>query len=430
MPAAVLGLDYRILAANRLYQESFGSTVVGRRCYEVSHRYIAPCDQCGEECPVVHSRETKQPSRALHVHYTQRGAEHEEVSIDPIHNRRGWLVGYLETLRRVDAATARPEAGRMVGRSPAFNRMLELVHRVAPAETTVLLLGETGTGKELVSRTLHDLSHRSKGSFVPLDCSGLPEPLFESELFGHEKGAFTGAVFRKRGLVEAADGGTLFLDEVGDIPPSLQVKLLRLLETGTYRRVGSPEQRRASFRLVCATHRDLEALVASGAFREDLYYRISVFPIPLPPLRERQGDVPLLVGAMLQRIVRDRTLNIHPEALRLLEAYPFPGNARELLNLLERATLLVDGDTILPEHLPARCRQPAPASPAPDEIISLEESERRYLRWALARHRGDRRELAEKLALSERSLYRKIQELRDENPPAIPGSSPPSACQT
>jgi two-component system, NtrC family, response regulator HydG len=412
VPAAVVSPDYRILAANRLYGESFGeSGVRGRHCYEVSHGFNSPCDQCGEGCPILHTRETGEPSRVLHVHRTVHGDEHEEVFVHPIHDQRGGLTAYLEVLRPVSSATTRPEVVGLVGRSQSFNRMLELVHRVAPSETTVLLLGETGTGKELVAQAVHRLGPRSRGGFVPLDCSGLTETLFESELFGHEKGAFTGAAYRKKGLVEAAEGGTLFLDEVGDIPLALQVKLLRLLETGTYRRVGSPEQRRADFRLICATHRDLEALVEQGAFRADLYYRISAFPIPLPPLRERVGDIPLLVEAMLRRVSPERPWKIHPAAVRRLEAYGFPGNVRELVNLLERAVLLTDGDTLLPEHLPEKCCGPAPAEQAPDEIVPLEEAERRYLRWALARHRGDRRKLARKLGLSERTLYRKLQEV-------------------
>jgi DNA-binding NtrC family response regulator len=239
--------------------------------------------------------------------------------------------------------------------------------------------------------------------------------LFESELFGHEKGAFTGAQQRKIGLIEAAQGGTLFLDEVGDIPLSLQVKLLRLLETRSFRRVGSVDAQQADFRLVCATHRDLKAMVAEGDFRQDLYYRINSFPIPLPALRERGDDLPLLVETLLRRIHPNRRLTLDPEAMACLQGYSFPGNVRELRNILERASLLADADAILKEHLPEECRPATVASatsdPASDPILSLEEVEQRYLRELLAHYHGDRRSLARRLGISERTFYRKIRGL-------------------
>ena len=211
----------------------------------------------------------------------------------------------------------------------------------------MLLLGESGTDKELVARAVHEASDRAASPLVVVDCASLPETLFESELFGHERGAFTGASASKRGLVEAADGGTLFLDEVGDIPLTLQVKLLRLLESGTYRRVGSTDLRRADVRVVSATHRDLRAMIAQGRFREDLYYRLSTFPIRLPSLRERVEDIPLLAETLLARVSgRSRRLALSADALRRLMNYPFPGNVRELRNVLERAALLCVGQTI------------------------------------------------------------------------------------
>jgi DNA-binding NtrC family response regulator len=300
--------------------------------------------------------------------------------------------------------------------------MLEMVRRVAPSHTTALLLGESGTGKELVALALHKLSPQANRPFVPVECSGLSESLFESELFGHEKGAFTGAAQRKMGLVEAAEGGTLFLDEVGDIPLSQQIKLLRLLEAGIYRRVGSIEQRRARFRLVCATHRNLQEMVHEGLFRNDLYFRISTFPIHLPPLRERSGDVPVLVEHLLERLGYRTRFRLAPETLCLLARHSFPGNVRELLNVLERACLLSDGDTILPRHLPPEIHEAAPSPgvveevPPCREVVPLAQLEERYLRTLVEHFAGSRRELAGLLGVSERTLYRKLSSL-----PAPPG---------
>jgi DNA-binding NtrC family response regulator len=232
----------------------------------------------------------------------------------------------------------------------------------------------------------------------------MTESLFESELFGYEKGAFTGAGQRRTGLVEAAAGGTLFLDELGDIPLHLQVKLLRLLETGTYRRVGSAEILRADFRLVCATHRDLTAMVEQGGFRRDLYYRLATFPIKLPALRERSEDLPLLVEHLLARLAPERPLRLDAQSHSLLMQYGFPGNIRELRNLLERAMLMADGD-MLSIDLPER------ADMATDEpVLTLEQAERRYVRAALVQLDGNRKELARSLGISERTLYRKLAE--------------------
>jgi DNA-binding NtrC family response regulator len=256
---------------------------------------------------------------------------------------------------------------------------------------------------------------------VPVECSGLPEALFESELFGHEAGAFTGAARAKRGLVDAAAGGTLFLDELGDIPLALQVKLLRLLESGMFRRVGGVEPQRADFRLICATHRDLGAMVREGTFRQDLFFRVNVFPLTLPPLRERLSDLPLLAEALLAERYPGKRLT--REALALLARHPFPGNVRELRNLLERMALLTDGDELRPEHLPAEIRalqgesleapRPAPAGrfTLGPGVRTLEQLEASYLRWAEGQI-PERAALARALGVSERTLYRKLEEAR------------------
>ncbi|MEJ2345342.1 MAG: sigma 54-interacting transcriptional regulator [Gammaproteobacteria bacterium] len=414
-PAVLLSPDYRILAANQAYREHYGDDMPlhNRHCYEVSHGYSVPCDQAGESCPLKNCLMSGQPQRVLHLHYQPDGEEHVDVSLMPIRDADGRIIYLLEKMRQTATASSRPTAEGLVGRSRVFNHMLELVQRVAASDTTVLLLGESGTGKELVAHAIHKASPRARGPFVPVECSGLSETLFESELFGHERGAFTGAQSRKRGLIEAAFGGTLFLDEVGDIPLSQQVKLLRLLETGTFRRVGSVEPLQADFRLVLATHRNLEQLVRAGSFRQDLYYRISAFPIDLPPLRERGDDLRLLIETLLARLAPQRTLRVDPKALRLLSAYAFPGNIRELRNILERAALLADGEVILPEHLPKQCQAGGGAVPQADnEIVTLEENERRYLLRVLAAHPGDRETLAKQLGLSRRTLFRKLQNLQ------------------
>ena len=411
-PRILIDRNYTIIAANRAYHATFGNQqqLIGRHCYEVSHHYTRPCDQAGETCPLKASMQSGQSQRTLHLHHTARGEEHVDVELTPIRNQDGEITWFVEMMHQIKQATAHPDHNGLVGRSPPFNRMLELIERVAPADAAVVLLGESGTGKELVAEAIHNASKRRNGPFVPVDCSGVTETLFESELFGYEKGAFTGATQRKQGLVEAASGGTLFLDEVGDIPLSLQVKLLRLLETGTYRRVGGVEPLRANFRLISATHRNLKTMVEQEQFRKDLYYRISTFPIHLPALAERREDIPLLAQALLARILPNRSLELHPDASNLLLQLNYPGNIRELRNILERATLLTDSNTILPEHLACDTMAPEPTSNPfyGSHIIPLDTLEQHYLQWASAHHKLERKLLAEKLGISERTLYRKL----------------------
>jgi DNA-binding NtrC family response regulator len=421
-PAILLDRDYRIVTANRTYRDIYGEgrPLQSRHCYEVSHGYGVPCDQAGEDCPLKASLASGSAQRVLHVHHTPSGQEHVDVETHPVRNEAGEIVYFLEVLRHVRTASPQRRDSGLVGRSPAFNRMLGLVERVATTKAAVLLLGESGTGKELVAKALHDDSGRAAGPFVPVECSGLTESLFESELFGHEKGAFTGAHYRKTGLVEAARGGTLFLDEVGDIPMPLQVKLLRLLETRTFRPVGSVDTQQADFRLVCATHQDLAAMVADGRFREDLYYRISTFPIRLPALRERAEDLPLLAATLLERCDQGANKRFSEAALARLADYRFPGNIRELRNVVERAAILADGDEIRPEHLmgledAGSLPATREAGPLPTEIRPLHEVENRYLLWA-DQQAGDmdRAELATCLGMSERTLYRRLREARAE----------------
>ena len=364
--------------------------------------------------------------QVLHLHHTPRGEEHVVVETNPIRDNRGAIIYFVETMRVVKHASSQPAAVGLVGRAPAFNHMLGLLMRVAPTAAPVLLLGETGTGKELVARLIHEASPRVDGPFVAVDCSGLTESLFESELFGYEKGAFTGATHRKIGLVEAASGGTLFLDEIGDIPLFLQVKLLRLLESGTYRRVGSVEALSADFRLVCATHRDLATMVERESFRRDLFHRINVFPVRAPSLAERAEDIPLLATSLLKRVAGERDIRLSATALAFLSQQAYAGNIRELRNLIERASILADGNEILPEHLVFNGTKLAVKSEAAvepsartdsealsadfrvDQLITLDSLEADYLVWAARRFPGGRRELAKQLGISSRTLFRKL----------------------
>ena len=415
-PRIVMNRDYSIIGANRAYLSHYGvgnQSVAGRKCYEISHGFSRPCDEEGESCPLRNSLETGQPHRVLHIHHTPRGDEHVDVELTPILDADGVVEYFVEMIHTVRSASATAK-GELVGRSPAFKKMLEQVMRVASSSADVLLLGESGTGKELVAHAVHDASQRKAGPIVAVDCSSLPENLFESELFGYEKGAFSGANQRKLGLVEAAKGGTLFLDEVGDIPLSLQVKLLRLLETGTYRRVGGLEPLRSDFRLIAATHRDLKQMVIEGKFRQDLFYRISTFPILLPSLRERKEDLPLLMEVLLKRVSTDRNLSIHPATLMCLSKYTFPGNIRELRNMIERASLLADGDVLLPEHFPDPCEEKLEMLRSVrgfSDIMTLEEMEHSYLEWQMRYSGLGRKELAERLGVSERTLFRKLGKL-------------------
>ena len=427
-PAILLDQNYSIVAANEAYLSDMGADreLAGLHCYQVSHGFDRPCDQAGECCPLKASRASGHKERMLHVHVSAHGREFVDVEIQPFQDGASSPECFLEILRPTLIASAQPSPSGLVGTSRAFNGMLELVQRVAAEETPVLLLGESGTGKELIARAIHEGSNRAKEPFVPVECSGLTESLFESELFGHRKGAFTGAHYDKPGLVESAHQGTLFLDEIGEISPQLQVKLLRLLETQTSRRVGEIESKYVDFRLICATNRDLNEMVQQRTFRNDLFFRISAFPIALPPLSDRTEDIGLLATSLLQRSSDKRSLKLSDEALKCLQSYSFPGNIRELQNLLERARILSTGDVLLPEHFPGVCTpendqtdrsdaEPSVAPPNPgfniDGVQPLDRVEQQYLQYILETFPGKRADLAVELGISLRTLTRKIRHL-------------------
>ncbi|AZD21760.1 sigma-54-dependent transcriptional regulator [Pseudomonas chlororaphis subsp. aurantiaca] len=413
-PTILLDTDYNILAANTAYQRQFGvegKPHVGAKCYRVSHQFAVPCDQAGEHCPMRKAFETRLPERLLHIHHTPRGPEHVDVELRPILGDTGQVVAYVERLSSVAVASVQPQQKGLVGRSPAFNEALSALQRAAPSQIPVLLQGESGTGKELFARALHDGSPRASGPLVVVDCTGLTETLLESELFGYEKGAFTGALQRKIGLAEAAHGGTLFLDEIGEVPLAMQVKLLRLIESGSFRPVGSLRTVHSDFRLVSATHKPLKEMVAAGTFRQDLYYRISAFPIRLPALRERSDDLPLLIDSLLQRLAPGAVPRVAPEALERLGLYAYPGNIRELRNILERARLFSDDGVIRVEDLPEELRAGSAAAATTQPSRRRAGKDLEQLAHALEVFEGSRSELAKALGLSERTLYRRLKAL-------------------
>ena len=308
---------------------------------------------------------------------------------------------------------------QIVGSSPPLESVLEQVERVAPTDSTVLIQGETGTGKELIARAIHNISSRCGHSFVKLNCAAIPLDLLESELFGHERGAFTGAVAQKTGRFELADKGTLFLDEIGDIPLALQPKLLRVLQEQEFEPLGSTRTHRVDVRLVAATHRNLPEMLKRGEFRSDLYYRLNVFPILLPPLRARREDIPALVthfAEMFSRRVGRQIEHISEETMAALSSYQWPGNIRELQNLIERAVILSD-DGVLPNPLPTIAIEDAIISPS---STTLRESERTLILHALEEVGwviGGPKGAAAKLGLARTTLIHKMQRLGISRPP-------------
>lgn len=430
-PAIFISPDYVIEAVNKPYKDTYPVNIkLGfSTCYQVSHRKSKPCNECGETCPMQESKETGKVASAVHIHSTNEGQSYCDILMRPIFDSQGDLIGYLEILDKLAFASNTPSKGKLVGESDAFKAMLNKINRAAKSDIAVLLQGETGTGKELVSQALHSSSYRAEKPFVVIECTGLTDTLFESELFGYEKGAFTGASSNKKGLVDAAEGGTLFFDEIGDVPLSMQVKLLRLFETQTYRPVGSTVVKKANFRLICASHKDIYALVQTGEFRQDLYYRIAGFPIKLPPLRERPTDIPLLAEHILRNLSDKKRL--HKNAIKRLTRYAFPGNIRELKNIIEQAALLSNESVIGECDLPDTVLRTASKKHAEvsknsaliekqptlnmdenlilDAVTTLEKAEEFYLKKVCQHYSGSMEELAKALNVSVRTLYRKLQ---------------------
>ena len=424
-PFVVIDRNYRIIAANRNYLKHYGHSapgdVVGRFCYEVSHHVDSPCSQHGEHCPLETVFETGQPTQVMHIHYHGGEEEHVQLHSNPLFDQDGNVMYVGEYIYPVH----NPSQGGtfLIGRSRPMLRLTSLLQRVAPTQTSVLLLGESGVGKEKVAEYVHQYSPRADMPLVIVDCGTLGENLIESELFGHEKGAFTGANSMKKGLCEVADGGTLFIDEIGELPLSLQTKLLRVLESGTFRRLGGTNYIHVDVRVIAATNKNLKAMSDRGEFRQDLYYRLSAFPVNIPSLRERPDDIPALAEYFLSRMEEgDRFVPLSPEVIEALLGYDYPGNVRELRNIVERAAILAFGEEILrPDHIvfenddyefTARAVRTEVTTGA-NKLLHRRHgrlSEEAVLH-ALEQTDGHRASAAQLLGVSERTLYRYIQRL-------------------
>jgi two-component system response regulator AtoC len=421
-PFVLIDSEYRIVAANEAYCTAYGVSsqeIVGRYCHEISHHSAVPCHQNGEHCPHQEVFATGKTCQTVHMHYDQSNRpERVRLKGHPITGLDGSLylgemIFPLENTKELDC-----DEMRMIGRSPAFLACVDNLTSAAESEAPILLYGESGVGKELAAQYIHRRSCRNLKPFIAVDCASIAESLFESELFGHERGAFTGCIGRKQGLFELADDGTLFLDEIGEIPLTMQAKLLRVLETGEFRRVGGREILKADVRVVSATNRNLLEMVDQGRFRQDLYYRISGIDVSLPPLRDRRQDIPALAEAMLSRIQNPggARYRLSEDAVVRLMAYHYPGNVRELRNLMLKAAALSSTGLITEEHillnggaLPALLGTAHRATSESSRVPpSISEVEAQYIAELLDRHSGHRRKVAEILGISERTLYRKL----------------------
>jgi transcriptional regulator with PAS, ATPase and Fis domain len=421
-PFVVIDDQYRIVAANRRYCDSYGVTqeaIHGRRCHEISHHSQRPCHENGEQCPHQALFKRGEATVVLHTHYhADNQPERTRIRGHAIRDLDGYL--YLgEILYPLEANNELDcKEMRMVGHSPAFLSCVDNLARVAESEAPVLLVGESGVGKELAARFIHDRSERSGGPFIVINCAAVPESMFESELFGHERGAFTGSTGQKKGLYELADGGTLFLDEVAEIPLALQAKLLRVLESGEFRRVGGTQTLKADVRIVSATNRNLLDCVDQKLFRLDLYYRLAGIDVTLPPLRERREDIAALAEALLARLSGGSRppCRLDREAVNALKRYDFPGNVRELRNLLQRAVVRCRDGIIRVEDLNLEILATSVAIAsrkkpfAPVQPISFGELERTHISDLLEKHGGHRRTVADLLGVTERTLYRKLKQ--------------------
>ncbi len=438
-PFVVIDSQYHVIAANRAYESKYhvnGEQVIGKMCYQVSHGKNHPCNLDGEECPHQHVFSSGKAKVCAHIHYDANHHTHQvKVSAFPITTTSHELLlgECIEEIKTHNCCA--PVVNRMVGESGKFRECLDHLNIASGSDVPVLLHGETGTGKELAAEYIHQHSARCHKVFQIIDSTIFSDNLFESEMFGHVNGAFTGCTGEKQGLFEIADGGTIFLDEIGDLPLLQQAKLLRVLESGEYRRVGGKKNRQVNVRVVCASNRNLWEMVSSGQFREDLYYRIACLNIRLPALRERIDDVPILSQALLDSINHSMHSQYYlsREVFDRLKCYSYPGNIRELRNILFIATTRCQGDEIdmaliesvlrdLPQHnelsktaCETTCTE---LETVHDEIVpdnregfSLKEIERQHIQKLLEQFQGNRKLVAEALGVSVRTMYRKLKSL-------------------
>jgi transcriptional regulator with PAS, ATPase and Fis domain len=430
-PFVVIDTDYRIVAVNAAYEQAFGvraEQVVGKHCYEVSHNNTVPCSQTGEDCPHTNLYNFSKPTSSIHHHYDINHHRFQvRVSAFPLRGTDGKLL-MGELIEQITSTELQQRnSRRMVGRSQPFMACMEQLKVAAATEAPVLVQGETGTGKELAAKYIHLHSPRREQPFLTVDCTALTETLFEAEVFGHARGAFTGSVGERIGLYEQASGGTLFLDEVGELPLTQQAKLLRVLESGQFRRVGGRQARTADVRIICATNRHLWDGVKAGRFREDLYYRIACLAVRLPPLRERMDDIAVLASNLLEGIghIMKRHFTLSPEAMQRLLEYDYPGNVRELRNILSAAAAKNPDQNIsacaianiLGHYRSERESQVAQdrrstdirsAAGAGTEALSLQDIESQHIAALLRQHGNSRKQVAIVLGISERTLYRKL----------------------
>ncbi|HEY6094067.1 MAG TPA: sigma 54-interacting transcriptional regulator [Gallionellaceae bacterium] len=429
-PFVLIDEDYRIVAANQAYCANYGvdrEKVVGRYCHEVSHLSPVPCHQNGEDCPHQEVFRTGRLHEVTHTHFDSHNRpEHVRIKGHPIVGKgnKRYLGEAVYPIASSDELLCKDM--QMVGNSPAFLACLEHLTRAAESDAPILLLGESGVGKELAAQYIHNRSVRRNQPLIVVNCASIAVDMFEDELFGHERGAFTGCVGRKQGLFELADKGVLFLDEIGDMPLFMQAKLLRVLESGEFRRIGGTETLRADVRLISATNNDLLKKVQAGEFRQDLYYRIAGIDMRLPSLRERNSDIPALAQAILKRITRVGMphCKFTDEALAKLQSYAFPGNIRELKNILLKAIAESNhgiinaanihfggqrpsrGVDMTRHEIPVEVIREASESKTPSS--SMAELEAEHIAKLLRSYNGHRRHVADTLGISERTLYRKL----------------------
>ncbi|MGE4300610.1 MAG: sigma-54 interaction domain-containing protein [Victivallaceae bacterium] len=419
--------DWRVTYLNRSAEKLIGVSrkeAVGRLCCEVFRSNL-----CEGACALRKTLEQDKPIIDLSCTIIDNRGRRVPVSISTavLRDESGNIVGGAETFRSLsDIEELRNEivtsghTGGLVSRSPSMRGIIEQLPAVAETASTVLITGETGSGKEMLARAIHAAGPRAGKPFVAINCGALPETLLESELFGYKKGAFTGADRDKPGRFALAGGGTLFLDEIGEISPAMQVRLLRVLQERSYEPLGSVASEKFAARIVCATHRDLDELVAAGDFRQDLFYRINVIRLELPPLRDRREDIPFLVDTFIRRfnLVMGRQVSgVSSSVMRTLTAYRWPGNVRELENLIERSMVFCRGDVVGMENLPPGFAAAAtPASDVPSAAAgtmtgTVKASELQAILNALSAANGNRRQAAEMLGIHRATLYRKVREL-------------------